>query len=85
MILRKWNYEKKEYEPYEIPAHWFPSLFETDMDAEVTCPQCGKKIRFGDGYTSREIHNAFGMGYAVCRSCYDEELDRDVKYRGSAR
>lgn len=22
MLLRKWNYQKHEYEPYEVPDEW---------------------------------------------------------------
>lgn len=29
---------------------------------------------FGEGYTSRLIHNDLGFGYAVCPRCYEAEF-----------
>lgn len=43
------------------------------MDKIVACAQCGRKMLFGDGYTSRQIHTRQGFGYAVCEQCYDKE------------
>lgn len=42
----------------------------------VSCAQCGRIFRFGEMYTSREVHTAYGFGYAVCAECYDGETDR---------
>ena len=75
-VLRKWNYKTHDYDPYEIPDDWHPCVYTDDMDAIVTCPHCGKKIRYGDGYTSNEIHTSMGMGYAVCKDCYEKEMKR---------
>lgn len=61
-----WN--GKEYEPYELPEG--SSLYETDMDKEVSCCKCGRKIKYGDCYTSREIHTENGFGYSECEDCY---------------
>ena len=41
-----------------------------EMDDLINCPHCGKEIKFGDSYTSHEIHTPLGMGYAVCEECY---------------
>lgn len=43
------------------------------MDEVVNCARCGKKIKYGDCYTSKQIHNDFGFGYAVCPECYEKE------------
>ena len=81
MLLRKWNYQKREYEPYEVPDDWKVSLWESDMDTVVNCPHCGRQLTFGECYTSREIHNKFGMGFGVCGDCYEQEWERDRQYR----
>ena len=73
MNIQKWNKEKKEYEPYSVPKDWRVTLFETDMEAVVHCAECGRKMIFGDGYTSRLIHTSMGMGYTVCEKCYKKE------------
>jgi len=76
MELRKWNYEKHEYEPYEIPDEWNCLLYSDDMEEVVNCPHCGKEIEYGETYTSLEFHNMFGLGFGVCEECYEKEWDR---------
>lgn len=80
-FLKKWNYERHDYEDYLIPGDWKVSMYEEDMNTPVNCAHCGKLLPFGDCYTSQEIHNAMGMGYAVCENCYDEEVKRRNKTR----
>lgn len=77
MILKKWNYKKHKYEDCMIPNSWKVSLYETDMDTIVNCPHCGKEVRYGDTYTSRQFHNWVGLGYAVCEECYEKEWKRE--------
>ena len=50
------------------------SFFEDDMNKEISCCQCGKKIKFGNSYTSRTIHTEVGFGYAECEDCYYFDL-----------
>lgn len=76
MLLKKWNYQTGEYDPFESPATVL-SLYSEDMLAEVDCASCGERMTYGDGYTSKEIHNNFGLGYPVCENCYEEEVKRD--------
>lgn len=71
---QKWDFEGRVYRPYEIPADWFCVLNTPDMDTVINCASCGKKLAFGDSYTSRCIHNATGFGYAVCAGCNDKEF-----------
>lgn len=49
------------------------------MEKMVPCAQCGRMFKFGEMYTSREVHTAHGFGYAVCAECYDGETDRFLK------
>lgn len=76
MTLSKWNYEKHNYEDYEIPDDWYVTTFEMDMDKIVHCPHCGRQGKFGDTYTSLEIHTPIGIGYSVCEDCYEQEWKR---------
>ena len=70
-IVQKWDFKKHCYENKQIDDKC--SLFETDMEKIVKCPNCNKDMKFGDGYTSRQYHNNIGLGYAVCEKCYEEE------------
>lgn len=79
MVLNKWNYEKHRYEPYEIPNSWKVPII-CDLDNIVNCPQCGKELKYGDTFTSLEIHTGVGFGYGVCDKCYQEEWKRRKKY-----
>lgn len=71
--MNKWNFKTREYEPYSVPADWNCKTFSVDMDEIVNCPYCGREVRFGDCYTSRQIHTRYGMGFAVCEECYEKE------------
>ena len=82
MYLRRWNYNNHEYEKVEIPNDWHVSIYETDMNVIVNCPHCGKKLRFGETYTSKEFHDYVGFGCGVCEKCHNEELERYMKHRG---
>lgn len=71
-ILRKWNYEIHDYEVFISPAEVL-KIYSEDMDERCDCANCGKQMTFGDGYTSRTIHNKAGYGFPVCESCYNGE------------
>ena len=77
MTLQKWNFKTHKYEPFESPARVL-SLYSEDMLAEVDCANCGKRMTYGDGYTSRTIHNHIGLGYPVCEGCYEQERKAEM-------
>ncbi|KGF09693.1 hypothetical protein HMPREF1635_02070 [Clostridiales bacterium S5-A14a] len=68
MKARKWDYKTRKYYDYDLPEE--ACLYSDDMDKVIACPQCGRKMLFGDGYTSRQIHTEHGLGYAVCEQCH---------------
>ena len=70
MKINKWDNEKKEYVEHDVPDDWNIKTYTDDMDEVVNCVCCGKKMMFGDGYTSRRFHNVWGFGYCECRKCY---------------
>lgn len=73
MKAGKWNYKTKKYDEYTLPEG--ATTFASDLDAVVNCASCGKQMKYGDGYTSMEIHTpSSGFGYIVCSDCYDREI-----------
>lgn len=81
MILNKWNCKKHEYENYKVPDEWNIKTYGNSMDEIINCCKCGKKIKFGDSYTSLEVHTEMGFGYSVCEKCYEREWKRREKNR----
>lgn len=77
-IARKWNYEKHEYEPYELPDRCY--LFGGSLKSRVACAQCGKGKEYGNTFTSKEIHTSVGLGYPVCEKCYRKEVETEKRY-----
>lgn len=77
MLLQKWNFKTHKYEPFESPAI-FTTLFSDDMDMKIDCANCGKSIIFGESFTSRTIHNSYGLGYSVCEICYEKERSEEM-------
>lgn len=75
-----WNYESCEYNPYELPLG---SATIAPLNAPIACAACGKPVRYRDTFTSLEIHNFAGFGYAVCEDCYKEEWKRREAYEKS--
>ena len=73
-MLRKWDYKLHEYMDYAVPDEWDVALYSDDMDKIVSCARCGRKLKFGYGYTSRSIHSNMGFGYTVCIKCHGDEL-----------
>lgn len=82
MMLKKWDYKKHEYLPYEVPDTWDVALYCDDMDRRVNCANCGAEHRFGDGYVSQEIQNCVGLGYSVCSKCAKAETARKYGRHG---
>lgn len=76
MILSRWNHKLRRYEDYEVPDNWSVAMIAPTMDTFVDCAGCGRSIPYGASFTSAEIHNDYGIGYAVCNRCYAAESGR---------
>ena len=76
MIIKKWNYEKHNYEDKQIPDDWKCKTFSNDLEEKINCVNCGKKMVYGDSYTSMEYHTEAGFGYMVCEKCNRKEWVR---------
>ena len=72
MKANKWDFSRREYEVVDIPDAC--STYKDDFDADVTCPGCGRPVRFGDTFTSRRWHDRVGFGYGVCIDCHVSEV-----------
>ena len=83
MVIRKWNENKKDYDVVKIPDSWKVSVHCDSMDEIINCVNCGCKMRYGDGFTSKRFHNINGMAYSECRKCFDEYLPTYFKSRRS--
>lgn len=83
MIYRKWNYKTHSYDDYNIKKRLV--LLTDDMDELVPCCQCLKMVKYGETYTSLEVHNRSGLGYPVCSKCYAKERERRDKYEKTRR
>lgn len=77
MKAKKWNPKTREYQDYELPKN--ACMYSNDMNEEIACARCGRKMVFGDGYTSRQIHTELGFGYAVCEKCYEREWEEEAE------
>ena len=42
---------------------------------ELNCAACGRTINEHNAYTSAAIQNDIGIGYLICKSCYEHELE----------
>lgn len=76
MNIARWNYATHVYDPYDGPINGDIVLYTDDMDLPINCTNCGKKMIYGDSYTSRELHTDLGIGYPVCEECYELETKR---------
>ena len=69
--MKKWNYQTHQYDDYSVPEDWKVSMYETDMDKQINCAECGKPMKYGESLTSQRIYDDMGMfGYAVCYDCH---------------
>ena len=81
MVIRKWNENKRDYDDVTIPDEWKTPLFCMNMDETVNCVNCGREMKFGEGFTSKRYHNKSGAAYSECKKCFDEYLPTYFKSR----
>ena len=74
--MQKWDFRNRKYTAYQIPSDWFTPMIAA-MEDVVNCACCGKKVMYGECYTSRKIHSNLGLGYPVCSECYEKEWEEE--------
>lgn len=77
--MKRWNPKKRKYEEYKIPRCWHTPLYSENIDEIVNCARCGSQLSYGKCYTSKQIHNEFGLGYPVCEKCYENEVREEME------
>ena len=55
--MKKWNYQTHQYDDYSVPEDWKVSMYETDMDKQINCVECGKPMKYGESLTSQRIYD----------------------------
>lgn len=70
---RLWIAMRNEYLDIMLPDSC--AVYKSDMEAEVECPWCGKRITYGECMTSKVFHTPVtAFGYAICPDCNDWDL-----------
>ena len=76
-IAKRWNPYHGKYRLYVLPEDELKcSLLEDRMDKVIACAGYGKPVKFGESFTSLEIHTESGFGFMVCPMCIDQETER---------
>ena len=82
--MKKWNFQTRRYENYSVPEDWKVSMYETDMDKQINCAECGKPMKYGESLTSQRIYDDAGLfGYAVCLHCHESGLKEWMEHERS--
>lgn len=77
-MAKLWNEETKKYDSYDLPKG--ACAYSPDMDKKVACARCGKKLKYGDCYTSTQIYGDNGLfGFAICQKCAEKEWESQKK------
>lgn len=71
-LAHKYDEKEKRYTLVTVPAQ--ATFYERDLNTKIACASCGKKIVYGSSYTSREIFDFNGFGYAICQGCCAKEI-----------
>ena len=71
--MQKYDFMTKQYTPYTPPQHGRYDIMVYSNE-ELNCAACGRIINGYNAYTSAAIQNDIGIGYLICKNCYDHEL-----------
>lgn len=82
MILWKWDKRQHRYLPFGIPNDRKVGVYREDLTERVDCANCGRRMVFGESFTSLTIHTPMGIGYAVCEQCHREEVKEKLEAEG---
>lgn len=80
--MQKYDFITKQYTPYTPPQNGRYDIMARPNEG-LNCAACGHIINEYNAYTSAAIQNDIGMGYLICKNCYDHELKvrEAVKYK----
>lgn len=72
--MQKYDFIRKQYTPYAPPQNGHYDIMAY-ANEELNCAACGCIINEYNAYTSAAIQNDIGIGYLICKNCYDCELE----------
>jgi ssDNA-binding Zn-finger/Zn-ribbon topoisomerase 1 len=68
-MIRKWDFEKHEYERIENKNNVRHLLGDPDPEEIIRCANCGKEVTVGESMVSKQWQDDIGFGYLVCMKC----------------
>jgi hypothetical protein len=71
--MQKYNFMTKQYTPYTPLQNGRYDIMARPNEG-LNCAACGHIINECNAYTSAAIQNDIGLGYLICKNCYDHEL-----------
>ena len=77
-IMKKWNFAEHRYE--DVENIWDIELIR-EFGVKTICAHCKKPLLSDDGFVSNQWHSFFGLGYIVCKDCFDTEIVLHDKYK----
>lgn len=76
-VAQKWNPYHGKYRFYVLPEDELKcSLLEDSAEKIIACAGCGRSVKYGESFSSLEIHTESGFGFMVCHMCIDQETER---------
>lgn len=75
--IQRWERSIRKYVPHKVPDDWDIRTYSYNMDEVINCVCCGKKMKYGNGYTSKRFHTPLGFGFMECRECYEAYIQEE--------
>ena len=72
--MQKYDFIAKQYTPYTPPQNGRYDIMARPNEG-LNCAECGCIINKYNAYTTGAIQNDIGIGYLICKNCYDRELE----------
>ena len=74
MRAKLWDESAGDYSEVDVPDGCMH--LGHDLEAMVTCPSCGKKVKYGSCYASHRFFVPKGIwALAVCPACHERERE----------
>lgn len=75
MKAKYWDESTCSYLPVKVPDGC--TTYEVDKESMVTCPGCGRRVMYGNCFTSKRFYTSDGLwAFSVCPVCHGKECGR---------
>ena len=75
MKAKYWDESTRSYLPVKVPDGC--TTYEVDKESMVTCPGCGRRVMYGNCFTSKRFYTSDGLlAFSVCPVCHGKECGR---------